>query len=72
VKIDAFEQWLSATFGVEIFNRNVYIFDHIPSVVSPTVVSFTVLGALVATAVFSLIPAWLASRTHPIDALRTE
>ncbi len=72
LKIDALEQWLSATFGVQIFNRNVYIFDHIPSDVSPTVVTATVLGALLATAIFALIPAWLASRTHPIDALRTE
>jgi len=72
LRIDALEQWLSRTFGVQIFNRDVYIFDHIPSEVSPKVVVATVVGALVATAVFSLIPAWLASRTHPIDALRTE
>lgn len=72
LRIDALEQWLSRTFGVQIFNRDVYIFDHIPSEVSPTVVAATVIGALVATAIFALVPAWLASRTHPIDALRTE
>ncbi|MFT7486172.1 MAG: lipoprotein-releasing system permease protein [Candidatus Paceibacteria bacterium] len=72
LKIDALEQFLSATFGVQIFNREVYIFDHIPSVVSPVAVASIVGGALIATAVFSLVPAWSASRLHPIDALRAE
>ncbi len=72
LRIDAIEQWLSSTLGIEIFNRDVYLFDHIPSVVSPFAVLLIVVGGLVATAVFSLIPAWTASRLHPIDALRDE
>ncbi len=72
LKIDGIERWLSATLGIEIFNRNVYLFDHIPAEVSPLIVASTISGALFFTALFSLIPAWLASRTHPIDALRAE
>ncbi len=72
IKIDAIEQWLSATLRVQIFDREVYLFDHIPSVVSPIAVVAIVLGALLATALFSVIPAWTASRLHPIDALRAE
>jgi lipoprotein-releasing system permease protein len=72
LKIDRIEEWLSATLHVQIFNREVYLFDHIPAVVSPLSVVLIVAGALVATAVFSLVPAWTASRLHPIDALRAE
>ena len=72
IKIDSIEQWLSSTLGVQIFNREVYLFDHIPAVVSPMAVAVIVAGALLATAIFSLVPAWSASRLHPIDALRAE
>ncbi|MFT7671150.1 MAG: lipoprotein-releasing system permease protein [Planctomycetota bacterium] len=72
IKIDAIERWLSDTLGVQIFNREVYVFDHIPSVVTPMAVMMIVAGALLATAIFSLVPAWSASRLHPIDALRAE
>jgi lipoprotein-releasing system permease protein len=72
LKIDAIERWLSSSLNIQIFNREVYLFDHIPAEVSPLIVISTVAGALASTAVFSLIPAMLASRTHPIDALRAE
>jgi lipoprotein-releasing system permease protein len=72
LKIDGIERWLSSTLGVQIFNREVYLFDHIPAVVSPIGVVLIVAGALFATALFSLVPAWTASRLHPIDALRAE
>jgi lipoprotein-releasing system permease protein len=35
IKIDPIEQWLSSTFGIQIFNRNVYYFDTIPASCSP-------------------------------------
>jgi len=72
LRIDAIEMWLSETLQVQIFDREVYLFDHIPAVVTPVAVIAIVAGALVATALFSLIPAWTASRLHPIDALRAE
>ncbi len=72
LKIDAIERSLSSTLGIEIFDRDIYLFDHIPSVVSPFAVVLIVIGALLATAVFSIVPAWTASRLHPIDALREE
>jgi lipoprotein-releasing system permease protein len=72
LRIDGIERWLSSTLGVQIFDRSIYLFDHIPSEVSPLIVGCTVLGALFFTLLFSLVPALLASRTHPIDALRAE
>ena len=39
LEIDSIERWLSRTFGIEIFDRDVYLFDHIPSVVAPVAVA---------------------------------
>jgi len=72
LNIDSIEQSISQALGVEIFNRDVYLFDHIPAVVDPVSVGVIVLGAFVCTLTFAAIPSWRASRMNPIDALRYE
>jgi lipoprotein-releasing system permease protein len=71
-KIDAIERFISRLFGIQIFNRDVYLFDYIPSLVDPVAVALIVLGAFVCTFAFAFWPAWRASRLHPLDALRYE
>jgi len=72
LKIDSIERWLSATLGIEIFDRQVYLFDHIPSVVDPRAIAAIVFGAFLCVVLFAAIPAWKAGRLHPLDALRYE
>ena len=72
INIDAIERGLSQMIGFQIFDRNVYMFDHIPAVVDPLAVAMFVLGAFVCAILFAAIPAWRAARMHPIDALRYE
>ncbi len=72
INIDAIEKWLSRTFGVQIFDRSIYLFDHIPSVVEASSVALIVLGAIICTLLFASFPAWRAARLNPIDALRLE
>lgn len=70
--IDGIEKWLSSAFGVQIFNREVYLFDHIPSAIEVGGVAAIVVGAIVVTLLFSAVPAWRAARLDPIEALRNE
>ncbi len=72
LEIDGIERWLSRTFGVQIFNRDVYLFDHIPSVVQPLWVATIVLGAFLCALLFAALPAWRAARLDPLEALRYE
>lgn len=72
LEIDPFEKWLSRTFDVQIFDRSIYYFDEIPSVVQPLWVAVIVLGAFACALLFAAMPAWRAARLDPLEALRYE
>ena len=53
-----------------VFRPEVYQFDHIPIAVHAPSVVLLLAGTVIAAVVFSLIPAWRATRTPIVNALR--
>jgi hypothetical protein len=72
IEIDGIERWLSANLDIQIFNRDVYLFDHIPSIVDPRAVVVIVAGAFACALLFAAVPALRAARLDPLEALRYE
>ncbi len=62
----------NATYGWEMWNPQTYYFDRIPDQVEPAKAIFIVLAAIASSVVGALIPALLAARLNPVEALRYE
>lgn len=58
--------------NLKVWSPDVYVFDRIPNVVKADEVAVIVLVAVAASVVGALIPAFLAARVWPVDALRYE
>ena len=71
--INEIQDWL-ASFNPElrVWSPEVYTFDRIPNVVDPVEAITIVVVAMAAAMLGALIPAWLAARVWPVDALRYE
>jgi lipoprotein-releasing system permease protein len=67
-----FSQWLTSTFGIEVFPRQVYQFSQIPAEVIPKDVAIICVAAFIICSVAALIPAYFAARLDPVKALRFE
>ena len=67
-----FSQWLTSTFGIEVFPRQVYQFSQIPAEVIPRDVAIICIAAFIICSLASLIPAYFAARLDPVKALRYE
>jgi lipoprotein-releasing system permease protein len=70
--INEIEWALSKITGQEIFPRDVYYFDKIPTDVQAMHVALIDLGAVTIAVVFSVLPALRAALLHPVKALRFE
>jgi lipoprotein-releasing system permease protein len=70
--INDIEKFLAHVTGQEIFPRNVYYFNEIPTYVYPLAVLLVNLGAVLIAVLFSILPALRAALLHPVRALRYE
>lgn len=70
--INPIHDWVGRTFGLVIWNREWFMFDKIPNQVEviPTIV--IVCSAIAAGIIGALLPAYLAGRMQPVEALRYE
>jgi lipoprotein-releasing system permease protein len=58
--------------GQELFPRDVYYFDKIPTFIQPVSLVLVNTGALAIAIVSSILPALRAALLHPVQALRYE
>lgn len=70
--INGIEQFLGRLTGQEIFPRDVYYFDQIPTHVQNWSVGLVNLGAVAIAVLFSVLPSLRAAMLHPVRALRYE
>jgi lipoprotein-releasing system permease protein len=70
--INEIEKALASLTGQDVFPRDVYYFDKIPTNVSAGSVVLVNLGAILIAVVFSILPAVRAAMLHPVRALRYE
>jgi lipoprotein-releasing system permease protein len=70
--INEIEQWITAKTGQPIFNRSVYYFDSIPTMIQPMSVLLVNVGSVAIAVLFSVLPALRAAMLHPVRALRFE
>lgn len=70
--INEIQDFLARTVGFEMWNAQTYYFDRIPSQLNPYEVTWIVTAAVISSVLGALIPAVLASRLDPVEALRYE
>jgi lipoprotein-releasing system permease protein len=72
IEINNIEAFLARMTGMDIFPRDVYYFDKIPTDIQPLAVFLINLGAVTIAVLFSIWPAMRAAMLHPVQALRYE
>jgi lipoprotein-releasing system permease protein len=72
IYLDKIERWLSWLTGADLFNRDLYYFDRIPTVIDAFNIAWIVLGSLLIAVASSVLPACRAAALRPVQSLRYE
>jgi lipoprotein-releasing system permease protein len=72
VHINEIQAVLAKLTGVEVFPKDVYYFDKIPTNIQATSIALVNAGAIAIAVIFSVLPALKAAMLHPVRALRYE
>jgi len=67
-----FLHFMNRWTGLELFPAKIYVFTDLPSMIVPGDVAMICGSALLACLVAGIIPAWIAARLQPVEALRHE
>ena len=70
--VEAAIAFLENLFSIEFMPADVYYISDFPTEIRISDIQNTVVSAFLLSLVFSVIPAWIASRTQPAEALRYE
>jgi lipoprotein-releasing system permease protein len=70
--INEIKDFIERVQGEPVFDRSVYFFDKIPSIVEPMTVAWITAGAVAIAVLSSVLPARRAAGLHPVRALRFE
>jgi lipoprotein-releasing system permease protein len=70
--INQLHNWLAKLLGVPIWNPEVYAFDTIPNTMNPNEVMVICAIAVISSVLGALVPAIVAARLQPVEALRWE
>ena len=70
--INPIHDWMARNVGFEVWNRETFMFEKIPNAVEADTVVWIVALAIIAGIFGSLLPAILAARRQPVEALRYE